>query len=98
MKPPSPNSSTGSSNPLESTETSKSEGAEPLLSSGHNFVSRVSEPVSLEQQIAGIEVILARLGLPKLDEFNRLEMEAEARRAKKKRKPAADRPGSDSPK
>ena len=73
-------------------------GAEPVLSEGHNFVSKVTEPISHEQQIAGIEAILAKLGLPKLDEFNRLEMEAEARRAKKQRNPAADRPGSDSPK
>jgi hypothetical protein len=50
----------------------------PLIVSSDVFISRVEGPLTPEQRRQRIEAILKLMGLPPLDEFNRIDAEAYA--------------------
>ncbi len=65
-----------------STTDAKSASADgpeaPRVGRSEVFLSRVEGPLTLEQKKERIEAILKLMGLPPLDEFNRIDAEAHA--------------------
>jgi hypothetical protein len=57
-----------------------------LVVSSEVFISDVKTPLSEEQYLERVEAILKVLGLPPLEEFNRMETEAEAKKKAAKRR------------
>ena len=84
MNPP----ATKNSHPVSTTESASVVGPEaPHIVTSDVFISRVEGPLTPEQRRERIEAVLKFMGLPPLDEFNRIDAKAYAAANKDPKEP-----------
>jgi hypothetical protein len=82
MKPPSQARCSGAGESQQSEQSAPKPfepPLEPKLGAVNTFISLAEQPRTPEERRARIEAVLKTLGLPNLDELNRMDREANAR-------------------